>query len=228
MKFIKQPIQRVIPVVAKTIVEQLQNSKTVLWLVCGGSNIKAQVSIMQDIQSQAPGYVKNLIILPMDERYGDTGHADSNYRQMREAGFAAGDASWTDVLAKELPLAETVEYYSSCVEDAFAKAEYVLGTFGMGADGHTAGVLPDSPALSESVVSVVGYTAPGFIRMTMTPTWLVRCDASFVLAYGTEKAPALNNLREHHLSLAEMPAALHYEIPNATIYNDHIGEEVTQ
>jgi len=228
MKFLKQPKERAIVAIAESIIKQLTENKTVLWLVCGGSNITAQVAIMDDIQTKVPEHVKNLILLPMDERYGDVGHADSNYRQMSDAGFTAGTAKWTDVLAQGLPLAETIEYYGSCVEDAFAKADFVIGTFGMGADGHTAGVLPNSPALSDTSVSVVGYTAPGFIRMTMTPTWLVRCDASFVLTYGPEKATALKNLQEHLLSLAEMPAALHYDIPSATIYNDHIGEEVTQ
>jgi len=228
MKFLKQPIQQAIPAITNTIVDQLRESKTVLWLVCGGSNISAQVTIMSNIQSQAPEYVKNLIILPMDERYGEAGHADSNYRQMCEAGFKPGDASWADVLAQNVPLAETVEYYGTCIENAFSNADFVIGTFGMGADGHTAGVLPHSPALSETAASVVGYTTPGFTRMTMTPTWLIRCDVSFVLSYGAEKAPALEDLREHSLSLNDMPAGLHYDIPNATIYNDHIGDEVTQ
>lgn len=228
MKFLKQSVEQAIPAIAECIIQMLHNDKTVLWLVCGGSNIRAQVKVMQVIQSHASERAKNLIILPMDERFGPAGHPDSNYRQMSNAGFNAGNATWTDVLARELPFAETVEYYGTCVEDAFAKADYVIGTFGMGADGHTAGVLPYSPALSETVVSVVGYTAPGFVRMTMTPTWLVRCDISFVLSYGPEKAIALQNLREHALSLEAMPAGLHYEIANATIYNDHIGDEVTQ
>lgn len=228
MRFIKAPAAQAVPRIAATIANELLQNKKVLWMVCGGSNIVTQVKVMNVLLSEATDYLHNLDILPMDERFGASGHADSNYLQMQTAGFIPGAASWTDILARDQPLDSTVAYYEECVKTAFAHADFVVGTFGMGADGHTAGVLPHSPALSSDNVAVVGYNAPGFIRMTITPQWLTRCDMSYVLAYGPEKVTALHNLQAHSLPLEEMPAGLHYDIPSATIYNDSIGEEVTQ
>ncbi len=225
MKFSKQSPDEVVPVIAEIINKALHSGKPVLWLVCGGSNIDTQVSVMQRLCVENTELLKNLTILPMDERYGEPGHADSNYRQMKEAGFNSGKANWYDVLAQDAPLSKTVEQYARLVEDAFAQSQYVLGTFGMGADGHTAGVLPYSPAVTDVEATVVGYQAPGLTRMTVTPSWLVRCTVAFVLAYGEAKAEALASLKDHELSLEAMPAGLLYDIPEVTVYNDYISDE---
>lgn len=225
MKFSRQSSKQAVPVIAQTINKALRDGKAVLWLVCGGSNIGTQVAVMRLLCTDNPKLLTHLTILPMDERYGAPGHTDSNYRQMREAGFDPGAARWYDILEKNLPLAETVEYYCNLVENSFARSQFVIGTFGMGADGHTAGVLPYSPAVTDAEATVVGYEAPGFTRMTITPSWLVRCDVAYVLAYGEAKAVALANLRAHTLPLEAMPVGLHYDIPDVTVYNDCIGEE---
>lgn len=225
MKFSLKTPEQTVPIIANTINKALQNGQTVLWLVCGGSNISTQVAVMKLLCVEKPELLTQLTILPMDERYGEPGHTDSNYRQMKEAGFSPGTAKWHDVLAGNLPLAETVEHYGELVEDSFAAAQFVIGTFGMGADGHTAGVLPNSPAVTDDEATVVGYEAPGFTRLTITPSWLIRCNVAYVLAYGEAKAKALTNLKAHALCLEDMPAGLHYDIAEVTVYNDYIGEE---
>lgn len=226
MKFLQKTPEQTVPIIANTINSALQNGQTVLWLVCGGSNIPAQVAIMRQLCLDKPELLAHLTIIPMDERYGKPGHADSNYRQMKEAGFEPGAAKWHDVLANNLPLGETVEYYRELVEESFASSQFVVGTFGMGADGHTAGVLPNSPAVTDVEATVVGYDAPGFTRMTITPSWLIRCNVAYVLAYGEAKAEALTRLHNHSLPLEALPAGLHYDIPDVTVYNDCIGDEV--
>ena len=225
MKFIKSPIENTIPVIVKSLVHALETHTDVVWLVCGGSNIRIQTKVMEKLNEKYPELLDSLTIIPMDERYGMEGHADSNYKQMLEAGFDAGEAHWFDILVNDLPLAETVEYYEDLVDDTFAEAQFVVGTFGMGADGHTAGILPNSPAVLDNAANVVGYQAPGFTRLTLTPHILTRCNQAFVLAYGTEKATALHNLFDNKLSLQQMPAKLHYEIENVTVYNDVITSE---
>lgn len=193
----------------------------VLWLVCGGSNIAIEVAISE----QLTGPTKNLTILPMDERYGPPGHADSNYLQLHEAGFDPHDAQWTDVLERDLPLQETVAYYSELVQGAQAEADYTIGLFGLGADGHTAGVLPGSPATSEDYATVVGYEWKDFTRMTMTPRELVKTDTAFILAYGANKKEALERLQKGVEPLRDLPSVLHHQIPEVYVYNDQIESE---
>lgn len=178
---------------------------------------------MQLVAKQAPDNLASLLILPMDERYGPADHEDSNYRQMREAGFEPHEAMWIDVLSRNEPLQETVTYYSELVRAAFAAADTIVGVFGLGTDGHTAGVLPDSPAVNETVSSVVGYDSPPFIRLTLTPQELVKTSVAYVLAYGETKKEPLERLRANKEPIEKLPAKLHYDIPEVYVYNDQLG-----
>lgn len=180
---------------------------------------------MQAVAEQAPDNLGSLLVLPMDERYGAPGHVDSNYKQMQDAGFEPGEALWVDVLGRDLPLAETVEYYSELVQAAFAAADTIVGVFGLGTDGHTAGALPGSPAVTDTVSSVVGYDSPPFIRLTLTPQELVKTTIAYVLAYGESKKEPLERLRDNKEPLEKLPAKLHYDIPEVYIYNDQLESE---
>lgn len=210
---------RITKALTNTLVE-----KRVLWLVCGGSSIAAQAQIMQNLPAEN---LKNLTILPMDERYGPPGHSDSNYQQLRDAGFDARRAKWKDVLERDLPLTETVSYYSELISDAQSEADYILGVFGLGADGHTAGVLPGTPATSDDEASVVGYVWTDFTRMTLTPRELVKTDEAYVLAYGANKKDALQRLQKNDESIQNLPAILLYHVPKVEVYNDQIETKET-
>jgi 6-phosphogluconolactonase/glucosamine-6-phosphate isomerase/deaminase len=222
MRFVLGTPTKAVPAVVKTLSAELQSGKQVVWLVCGGSNIPAEAKIMGQLVKRIPTKLKQLTVLPMDERYGSPGHKDSNFKQLQKAGFHPGSANWYDVLAKNLPLEQTVEYYTHLVEDAFATADTIVGLFGLGPDAHTAGVLPGSPAAHDEPVTVVGYDSPPFVRMTLTPHELIKTNIAFVLAYGAGKKQALERLQQNQERLAELPASLLYEIPEVTVYNDRI------
>ena len=224
MKFVRAGREAAATAVSERIVTELAAGKFVLWLVCGGSNIETEVKIMNRVR-QSGRNVDALTVLPMDERFGPAGHPDSNYRQLKEAGFEPGQAAWYDVLQKNIPLADTVEYYTHLVENVMAAANTVVGVFGMGDDGHTAGVKPDSPAVRDTAATVIGYDSPPFIRLTLAPRELTRTDYAFVLAYGSEKAEALERLRANDEPLEKLPAGLLYDIPKVFVYNDQIESE---
>ncbi len=213
----------------KNIVQQLQRSlasdKPVLWLVSGGSAVAAQVTVMQQLSQSVPDTLANLTILPVDERYGPAGHADSNSEQMRRAGFAPEPATWVDVLGEGGTLSETLEHYETLVEDSFARAKTVVATLGLGADGHTAGVLPDSPAVLDSTATVIGYNWSDFERMTLGLAQLQQIDQAFVLAYGDTKCSALQRLHDNQDLLSSLPAKVLYDIPSVTVYNDCLESE---
>lgn len=225
MKFISEGPERAAKKLAALISAKIAAKKPVIWLVCGGSNITTEVEIMNLVRTTVDGSLANLLILPMDERYGAAGHPDSNYRQLKEAGFDPGDALWIDVLERGLPLAETVEHYGSLIDAAFASADGIYGLFGLGTDAHTAGVLPGSPAVVETVATVVGYDSPPFIRLTLTPSKLVKISAAFVLAYGDSKYKALVRLQTNDESIEKLPAKLLYDIPEVYVYNDQVEEK---
>jgi 6-phosphogluconolactonase/glucosamine-6-phosphate isomerase/deaminase len=169
-----------------------------------------------------------LAILPTDERYGPPGHKDSNAEQLREAGFEPGEATWVDVLVHNVPLEQTIRFYNDIAATALASATAIIAQFGIGPDGHIAGILPDSPATEAGTATATGYETPEFTRITLTPLALKQVHTAYALAYGDSKKEALKRLQKNKESLAELPSGLLYGIPEAYVYNDQIESEGTR
>jgi len=220
MEYIRGTTDEAVQAVAARLIEELGADKRVLWLVCGGSNIAAEAAAMRQVATQAETYLRNLTILPTDERYGAPGHADSNYRQLRDAGFEPGPATWTDVLARDLSLDETVAYYADLAAAAFASADVIIAQFGIGPDGHIAGILPDSPAALADEATVAGYEWRDFTRLTLTYAALCHVHIAYALAYGDTKREALERLQRHTEPFAQLPSELLYDIAEAQVYTD--------
>ncbi|QQS18327.1 6-phosphogluconolactonase [Candidatus Saccharibacteria bacterium] len=199
------------------------SGKNTLWLISGGSAINLQVAIMRRLHQTLPDKLSLLTILPVDERFGPVGHENSNTSQMKASGFEPADAQWYDVLAENLPMSETVALYAGLAEDAFASAEVVIATLLMGADGHTAGILPGSPAITDTTSTAVGYEWSDFTRLTLGVTMLLKIDQAYILAYGDSKKKALNRLKDNSEPIEALPAKLLYDIAEVTVYNDYIN-----
>ncbi len=225
MKFSTQPVAAANKAVFDFLTAQLTTGKKVLWLTSGGSCIAPQVDIMERLRQASPSVLPALTILPVDERYGSKGHKHSNTAQMRTAGFDSYTAAWHDVLKRNEPVQETVSYYSELVSDTRAVADVVVATLGMGADGHTAGVLPGSPAVTDTVSTVVGYSWSDYERMTLGISTLLKIDHVWLLAYGEGKKQALERLHANSEPIEKLPAKILYDIANVTVYNDYITTE---
>ena len=225
MQFTKSTLDIAVEDITRALQKALSNGSPVLWLVSGGSAVPTQVAVMRQLSQNTPEVLANLTVIPVDERYGDPGHAASNSEQMRQAGFTPGAATWVDVLSEASTMSETLERYEALVEDSFAQAKTVIATFGLGADGHTAGVLPDSPAVLDSTATVIGYDWSDYTRLTLGLAQLQHIDQAFVLAYGEAKCPALQRLHDNQESLSSLPASVLYDISTVTVYNDCIMSE---
>lgn len=205
---------------AERLGAELQAGQQVLWLVPGGSNVPLSVQVMAQLAEEQTA---QLTILLSDERFGPVGHADSNLQQLTNAGFQSKRATIVPVLAAGFGLEETRQRYDQAVQAALDRADTIIGQFGMGEDGHIAGILPGSPAVSSADL-VAAYEAPPLTRITLTPKALQDVTAAYLCAFGAAKRPALENLQSHTLSLVEQPAQLLKQLPEAYVYNDQIGE----
>jgi 6-phosphogluconolactonase/glucosamine-6-phosphate isomerase/deaminase len=206
--------------IAATLIQALQAGKSVLWLVPGGSSI----AVAAEVSKQLRGHdLHNLSVTLTDERYGPVDHPDSNWRQLRLAGFDLPGAHLVPVLSGADREA-TVRQYGYTLAGLLAKNDFKLGLFGIGADGHIAGALPGSPAVT-SQDQAVGYDAGPFERITMTPRAIARLDEAVVYTAGASKQPVLDRLEED-LPLEEQPAQILKQVPQTTIFNDYKGEEV--
>ena len=204
------------------ITSELEAGKNVLWIISGGSNIDASVTIMANI----PKELHSLLTIALsDERYGPVGHADSNFQQLLDKGFDAQGASLIPVLQSDLSLIETSSAYGAVVQAEFGKANIIISQLGIGPDGHIAGILPDSPAVNVSDTLVTGYLSIPYQRVTMTFRALQAIDVNFSFAYGDNKLLALRQLLHEDLSLSQQPSQILKQLAEAYIYNEK-GDEL--
>jgi len=211
--------------IAKAICDGLFDGKRVLWLVSGGSNIAVEKDIMDMLRDHAGDHLTGLAVMPMDERYGPPGHKDSNAQLLRAAGFNPGVSTFVDVLLHNTPFDQTVSFYSDVAATALAGADIIVGQFGMGPDGHVAGIKPDSPATEADESTVAGYDWEDYRRMTLMPAALRQITTGFLVAYGDDKRGPLKHLQENDEPFAALPAVLLYELPDVYVYNDQMESE---
>lgn len=209
-------IEPVVEYLSGVISDQLAAGKRVLWLVAGGSSMPVAVAVSETLKNSGIS-LANLAMTLTDERYGDVGHADSNWRQLEELKFDLPGAALHPVLTGK-DMNATVTDFAEILETEFEKADFCIALFGIGPDGHTAGILPDSPAVAEKQFAH-GYDAGTYKRITMTPPAVARLDEAVVYAIGEPKWPVLDAL-ETDLSLHEQPAQILKQVPKCTIFTD--------
>ena len=198
----------------------LQAGKETLWFMTGGSNVAVDLAVMARLDDELTIY---LTVTLTDERFGPYGHADSNWQQLQEQGLNLKQARAFSVLQQNnLDLAATTKLYADNLEAALASAESVVGFYGMGPDGHIAGILPQTPAIQASG-AVTSYITDTFTRITTTFKTIERCDIAYVFAAGDTKRPALEDL-QRELPLDSQPAQILKRLPQAYVFNDQIGD----
>ncbi len=200
--------------VASSVLKQLQSGKHVLLFLAGGSSIAVALK-MAEILSQYE--CENLAVTLTDERYGSIDHFNSNYFQLMDKGFDIPEARFIPVLIDE-DRNITTEKFEKVLAEELKKAEYKIGLFGIGVDGHTAGILPGSPALhSEDLIS--SYDTPIFSRITITPKVIEKMDEAVVWVQGQEKWEVIKNL-EKEIDINLEPAQILKKVPLLTIFSD--------
>jgi 6-phosphogluconolactonase/glucosamine-6-phosphate isomerase/deaminase len=210
---------------ATSITRHLSSGQRVLWLLTGGSGIKTEVEISHLLSGHD---LSNLSVGLTDERFplGHSdfiNHKDANWKQIMDAGFSLEEAKLVPVL-KGKGIEATTEEFNKSLSELMLGSDYKIGLFGMGADGHTAGILPGSPAAIEKNGLACHYETADFIRITMTFEAIKMLDEAVLCAFGEAKKPALENLRDKNLPLNDQPAQILKSIEKLTIFNDQIGD----
>lgn len=218
VKFIKQTTD-LGELLANALNDALAKHNQVIWLIPGGSNITISVEAMRQIDTELS---KKLVLMQTDERFVKLSSSDCNWYQLQAAGFDSKLATTFPILLDDNETTENVvTRYAQTVEEQFTKADFILGQFGIGADGHTAGILPDSSA-ARSKQLVAGYESEDFQRVTLTFTAISQLQAAYGFVFGENKQPVLLQLRDSDLPLDTLPSGILKHITNSTIYNDCI------
>ncbi len=222
----------------RTLTRRLQAGDRVLWLVSGGSSILLVVQVASRLRAASSDdgaglHLDHLTLTLTDERYGSVGHADSNWQQLLDAGLNLPHARLLPVLTDadtpgDTHRAATAKQWNDALTRARAQADYALGFFGIGPDGHTSGILPHSPAVT-ATTSAFAYTSaavpgsrPPFPRITTTPAFIKQLDEAVVYMTGEAKRPIIDQLATD-LPVADQPSQILKTIPTLTIFNDYKG-----
>lgn len=219
MEFLHTSPEIAVSALAERLTTELIQQKKVLWLIPGGSNILLSVRVMSAVRTSLTSKkLQNLSITLTDERYGSVGHADSNWKQLQDAGFNFEGVHAIPVLVgKEME--ETVALWERHLHSLFQKSEMIIGQFGMGTDGHIAGVLPQTSGV-ESRDYCVGYQSEKFARITLTLNAIARMAEVHLFAFGESKKAVLETLGDTALPEAVQPAQVLRRVQRAYIYCD--------
>jgi len=134
-----------------------------------------------------------------DERWVPADHGDSNQRMVRESLLAdlPGDPVFHPMPTDGASPAEDAARYRDCLAREVPEARGGLPRFdlillGMGDDGHTASLFPDTPAI-DATEPVAEVHVPKFDswRLTLTPPALNAARHVLFLVTGADKAPVL-------------------------------------
>lgn len=199
-----------------TLTEHLQAGEKVVWLLSGGSGAKVCLEVAKHLENIS---LEKLYVTLTDERYGNVGHADENWQQLLDAGFALPGASLYRPL-QGLDRTQTTTDFATWLQEHIQAADYRVGLFGIGPDGHTAGIKPGSPA-AVSTAWAADFTGEDFERITMTFPAIEALDEAVVQAMGAEKAPTLRQLAETDTDLIDQPAQVLKAVKKSTLYTDY-------
>ncbi|MEX1995740.1 MAG: 6-phosphogluconolactonase [Candidatus Saccharimonadales bacterium] len=201
----------------EVIAAQLGPGKKVLWLIPGGSAMTVAIKTALKLPVDQLG---SLTLTLTDERYGPVGHPDSNWLQLQNAGLHLPGATRRPVLSGH-DMQTTVENFADLLKTQTQQASYTIGLFGIGEDGHTAGILPGSKAVKSGELAV-GYDAGKYKRITITPAAIAKLDEAVVYASGEAKHPELDKLGKK-LPIEKQPAQALKQAGKLTIFNDYKG-----
>ena len=152
-------------------------------------------------------------VFQVDERITPDGDPDRNLTQLRAHLPDAAVARLRPMPVTEGDLAAAADRYESALPDALD-----LIHLGLGADGHTASLVPGDPVLGirDRRVALTGGEYQGRRRMTLTYPGLATSRRLFWLVTGDDKHDALEKL------LAEDPSipAGCVEAPGAVVITD--------
>jgi len=205
--------------VALSVLNQLKAGKRVLLFLTGGSSITVGVRIAEILEDRSTeNLLENLTITLTDERYGPADHFNSNYFQLIEKGFKLRQAKIIPILIDD-DRNITTEKFDIVLKQEFEKADYKIGLFGMGVDGHTAGILPDSSALGAENFAH-SYDTATFSRITMTPKAIEKLDEVVLWVQGEDKWKVIKDLQKD-IDIAKQPAQILKRVSSFTIFTDY-------
>lgn len=208
--------------IADKIRTALDKDRHVLWLVSGGSAIAVATEARQLLGQLSPN--KRLTVGMIDERFVPVGHQDSNWTQLLQSGFDGSGIQAYPMLEAGVNVEDIAAAYGTLLEGLLAQADYRIGLFGVGADGHTGGLLPHNPLMHGNEQLVGHFKGPDYERITVTPSLIHKLDDIIVFVLGQQKWPAITAMLQKG-PIEEIPARVLTETGKTILFTDYKGDK---
>lgn len=179
-------------------------------VLAGGSTPKAMYGILARDYANSLDWSKVHVFFG-DERTVAPDHEDSNYRMAREALLDHVRVGSVHRMRCELTPDEAAAAYEEQLREFFGGIpQFDLILLGIGGDGHTASLFPETPALEVQDRWVVANPVPKLdtTRVTLTVPVINAAQSVVFLVAGEDKAEALKEILEGDADPREYPATL--------------------
>jgi 6-phosphogluconolactonase len=179
----------------------------------GGSTPRAMNALLSAPQFKSQVPWANTYLFFGDERFVPPEHPDSNYLMAKESllkNVAIPENNVFRVQTEGCSPEEAARAYASSLITATGSSQPCLDLIllGMGPDGHTASLFPNSPVLdSQDLVSAVyNSPKPPPVRVTFTYSLINNAREVVFLIAGPDKAPVVRKALEDNVSYKQVPA----------------------
>ena len=147
-----------------------------------------------------------------DERCVPPDHPDSNFRMACQTLLDQVPIPYENIhrLRGEIEPEAAAREYEQLLADQLGDGGLDLVLLGMGEDGHTASLFPDTPALAEQAQRCVAVYVDKLKswRLTLTATFINRSDQVMVLVAGAAKTQRLQEVLESPPEAQRLPIQL--------------------
>jgi 6-phosphogluconolactonase len=169
-------------------------------VLSGGSTPKALYSLLATEPFRSSIDWTRVHVFFGDERCVPPDDSESNYRMARESLLLKVPVPGDNVyrICGEIDPHEAAKEYGETLQDYFADSGPDVGLLGMGDDGHTVSLFPQTEAMKEAKHRCVANFIPKLNkwRVTMSAPFLNRSNEILVLVTGAGKAKRVAQVLE--------------------------------
>ena len=166
-------------------------------LVSGGSTPKGLFNLL----SNEPLEWSRITVSIVDERFLPNGHADQNAELIKEH-LLINEAAIANFIPLVIDPSDPVNNLKLVTTELQKiKRPFTVVVLGMGSDGHTASLFPDSPMLDEAmdlncqnILLNVRTPSSPYSRITFSRKEILNSKNLYLHCYGQEKKEILNNI----------------------------------